>query len=57
MQYEMGYQYLNTGFTGSFNQALSGNSLFPIPPQDTGTSGTLASKELTSLLPSGGEGN
>jgi hypothetical protein len=33
----MGYQYLNTAFTGAVNPALSGNAFFPIFFTDTGT--------------------
>jgi hypothetical protein len=43
---ELGYQYLNTAFTGAVNPALSGNAFFPFIFPDTGSAGTLRQKEL-----------
>jgi len=33
---ELGYQYLNTAFTGTINPALSGNVFFPFVGLDFG---------------------
>jgi len=43
---ELGYQYLNTAFTGAVNPALSGNAFFPFVGSDFGSAGTLSQKEL-----------
>jgi len=48
---ELGYQYLDTRFTGSSSQALTGNADFVTLPQDQGVAQILASFELTSKIP------
>jgi len=48
---ELGYQYLNTAFTGASSTALSGNSYFSIAPQDTGVAALLSQFELSSNIP------
>jgi hypothetical protein len=48
---ELGYQYLNTAFTGASSVALSGNSYFNILPQDTGVAALLSQFELSSNIP------
>ena len=46
MSQEAGFQNLNTAFTGTKCNAMSGNELFPFTSQDTGVAGTLQDKEL-----------
>ena len=48
---ELGYQYLNTSFTGASSQALSGNSSFYIPTEDQGVAALLSQFELSSNIP------
>jgi hypothetical protein len=48
---ELGYQYLNTAFTGASSQQLSGNSFFTIPTQDQGVAALLSQFELSSNIP------
>jgi len=50
---ELGYQYLNTGFTGASSAALSGdaNSVFTIVPEDRGVAALLSQFELSSNIP------
>jgi len=48
---ELGYQYLNTAFTGASSNALGGNSYFPIAPQDQGVAALLSQFELSSNIP------
>jgi len=51
---ELGYQYLDSRFTGTSAGALSGlgtNSAFPIPAQDQGVAQLLSQFELTSNIP------
>jgi hypothetical protein len=48
---ELGYQYLNTAFTGASSTALSGNSFFSIAPQDRGVAALLSQFELSSNIP------
>jgi len=36
---ELGYNYLDTTFTGTSSSALSGAPIFPIPDSDSGVSG------------------
>lgn len=48
--YEVGWNYLNTTFTGTSSQAFSGIDDFPILPEDMGTAGTLASFELRNVV-------
>jgi len=48
---ELGYQYLNTAFTGASSLALSGNSYFTVLPQDTGVAALLGQFELSSNIP------
>lgn len=45
MDPELGYQYLNTAFTGAVNPALSGNDIFPFIRSDWGSAGNTAQKE------------
>lgn len=37
---EVGYNYINTAFTGTINPSLSGNSEWVFPCSDRGTAGT-----------------
>jgi hypothetical protein len=46
MDPELGYQYLNTAFTGAVNPALSGNEFFPFIRLDRGTAETTAQGEF-----------
>lgn len=46
MSEEIGYQYLNTAFTGAINPALSGNSIFSFPSTDFGSAETLNQGEF-----------
>jgi hypothetical protein len=48
---ELGYQYLDTRFTGASSAALSGNSLFTVVDQDTGVAQLLSQFELTNNIP------
>jgi hypothetical protein len=48
---ELGYQYLDTRFTGSSSQFLSGNADFTIALQDMGVAKLLKDFELTSNIP------
>jgi hypothetical protein len=49
---ELGYQYLNTTFTGASSIALSGApGYFPMLPQDTGVAALLSQFELSSNIP------
>lgn len=51
---ELGYQYLNTAFTGTSSYALTGlgpNSLFDIIPSDSGVAELLKNYEMTSKIP------
>ena len=43
---EIGYQYLNSIFTGTRNPQLSGNKDFPFLCSDSGTAAPLSDKEL-----------
>ena len=43
---ELGYQYLNTAFSGAVNLALSGNNIFPFPGTDVGSAETLSQGEF-----------
>ena len=42
---ELGYQYLNTAFSGSVNLALSGNDIFPFIISDQGLANNVAQGE------------
>lgn len=58
MSFELGYNYLNTAFTGTQNQALSG-SADPelkdfIIPSDSGTAASVDSFELKSYFSGNG---
>ena len=49
---ELGYQYLDSRFTGASSAALSGaTGYFPMQPQDQGVAQLLANFELTSQIP------
>jgi len=48
---ELGYQYLDTRFTGTSSAALSGNSFFNVLAQDGGVAQLLANFELSSKIP------
>jgi len=49
---ELGYQYLDTRFTGASSQALSGApGYFPMEPQDQGVAALLSQFELSSQIP------
>jgi hypothetical protein len=48
---ELGYQYLNTAFTGASSASLSGNSSFTIPVEDQGVAALLGQFELSSNIP------
>tara|TARA_R110000824_G_scaffold351429_1_gene538467 strand:- start:534 stop:713 length:180 start_codon:yes stop_codon:yes gene_type:complete len=50
MQGELGYQYLDTRFTGTSSTKLSGSGLFPFPNQDMGVANLLADAELQSYF-------
>lgn len=45
---ELGYNYLNTTFTGTVSPNLSGNDLFPILPEDRGVAQKTADVEFKS---------
>jgi hypothetical protein len=45
----MGYQFLDTAFTGTKNCMLSGNDFFPFVPEDKGVAGTLGQEEFKSF--------
>jgi len=48
---EIGYNYLNTSFTGTSSARLSGNSAFTILGEDAGVAALLSQFELTSNIP------
>jgi hypothetical protein len=48
---ELGYQYLDTRFTGASSTQLSGSSLFQIVDQDQGVAQLLSQFELTNNIP------
>jgi len=48
---ELGYQYLDTRFTGTSSAALSGNSFYTIAGQDSGVAALLSQFELSSNIP------
>ena len=48
---EIGYNYLNTTFTGTSSAQLTGNALFPILPEDSGVANLISQFELTSKIP------
>jgi Major capsid protein Gp23 len=48
---ELGYQYLDTRYTGTSSGQLSGNSYFSVVDQDRGVAKLLADFELTSKIP------
>jgi hypothetical protein len=48
---EMGYQYLDTRFTGTSSAGLSGNSYFLMADQDMGVAALLSQFELSSNIP------
>jgi hypothetical protein len=48
---EIGYNYLNTSFTGVSSAALSGNSAFAVVGEDSGVAALLSQFELTSNIP------
>jgi len=48
---ELGYQFLDTRFTGTSSAALSGNSYFTVAGQDTGVAALLSQFELSSNIP------
>jgi hypothetical protein len=48
---ELGYQYLDTRFTGTSSGQLSGNAAFTVLQQDQGVAQLLANYELTSNIP------
>jgi hypothetical protein len=49
---ELGYQYLNTAFTGASSSALSGaTGYFPMVPEDQGVAALLGQFELSSQIP------
>jgi hypothetical protein len=48
---ELGYQYLDTRFTGTSSGQLSGNSAYTIVQQDMGVAQLLGNYELTSNIP------
>jgi len=48
---ELGYQLLDTRFTGTSSQALSGNSLFSVISTDSGVARLLQNFELTGSIP------
>jgi hypothetical protein len=50
MGVELGYQYLDTRFTGTSSTKLSGSGNFPFPNQDMGVANLLADAELQSYF-------
>lgn len=48
---ELGYQYLDTRFTGTSSSQLSGNSYYTIAQQDMGVAALLSQFELSSNIP------
>jgi len=48
---ELGYQYLDTRFTGTSSGQLSGNSYYTIAKQDQGVAALLSQFELSSNIP------
>jgi len=48
---ELGYQFLDTRFTGTSSNALTGNASFAFTVQDTGVAKILSQFELTSNIP------
>jgi hypothetical protein len=48
---EIGYNYLNTAFTGTSSAKLSGNGDFAILPEDAGVAALLSQFELSSKIP------
>ena len=48
---ELGYQYLDTRFTGTSSAGLSGNSLFNVLSSDAGVARILQNFELTGSIP------
>jgi hypothetical protein len=48
---ELGYQFLDTRFTGTSSSALTGNAYFSMAVQDTGVAQLLTNFELTSKIP------
>jgi len=48
---EIGYQYLNTAFTGASSAQLSGNSDFELAFEDGGVAALISQFELTSKIP------
>tara|TARA_A100001201_G_scaffold17801_3_gene20453 strand:- start:831 stop:1022 length:192 start_codon:yes stop_codon:yes gene_type:complete len=50
MDVELGYQYLDSRFTGTSTCKLSGNELFPFTNQDMGVANLLANTELQSYF-------
>jgi hypothetical protein len=48
---ELGYQYLDSRYTGTSAAQLSGNSAFTVLPQDQGVAQLLSNFELTSQIP------
>jgi hypothetical protein len=48
---EIGYQYLDTRFTGTSSTALSGNTDFSIAAEDSGIAAILSQYELTGNIP------
>lgn len=48
---EIGYNYLNTAFTGTSSTKLSGNGDFAILPEDAGVAALLSQFELSSKIP------
>jgi hypothetical protein len=48
---EIGYNYLNTTFTGTSSAQLTGNSLFPMAVEDSGVANLISQFELTSKIP------
>lgn len=48
---EIGYNYLNTAFTGTSSTKLSGNGDFTILPEDAGVAALLSQFELSSKIP------
>ena len=49
MNNELGYNYLNTSFTGTTSPNLSGNALFPILPEDMGVANKLSNAEFRNI--------
>lgn len=47
---EVGYNYLNTAYSGASSSKFTGNEHFPFVQEDMGVAATLASMELTSPL-------